>query len=77
MSIGGTSPEDHTRRILRFILTNELACLYNWKGEDKKALKDTHGIQPIYGCQKRVWSSIEPNSFKRVVEVCEETYEAP
>ncbi|XP_044759095.1 uncharacterized protein LOC123316885 isoform X2 [Coccinella septempunctata] len=56
-SIGGNSAEDHTRRILRFLMRNELACLFNWRGTDKKPFRDTKIMQIIYVAVKKEFSS--------------------
>ena len=48
--IGGTSVDDATRRMMRFILSNELALEYNMFGRHgKKKFKDLSLFSVVYG----------------------------
>lgn len=48
-AIGGSGVDSLTRRILKFMLTNEVAMQFNWKGRDKKSFEKTNLVQVIYG----------------------------
>lgn len=48
-ALGGTGVENLTRRILKYIMCNEVAVLYNWKGRDKISFEKTSVMDVIYG----------------------------
>lgn len=48
-AVGGSGVESLTRRIMKFLLSNEVAVLYNWKGRDKFPFEKTAVINVIYG----------------------------
>jgi hypothetical protein len=46
-TLGGTSAQNATRSILRFLLTNEVAQCYNWKGHGKYPFESTAILKVI------------------------------
>jgi hypothetical protein len=48
-TLGGTSAQNATRSILRFLLTNEVAQCYNWKGHGKYPFESTPILKVING----------------------------
>lgn len=48
-AVGGSGIENLTRRILRFMISDEVAILYNWKGRDKMSFEKTNSMKMIYG----------------------------
>ncbi|KAJ8937206.1 hypothetical protein NQ314_012003 [Rhamnusium bicolor] len=48
-AVGGSGLESHTRRILKILITNEIACSFNWKGRNKIAFENTRIMATIYG----------------------------
>ncbi|KAJ8967164.1 hypothetical protein NQ314_003052 [Rhamnusium bicolor] len=48
-AVGGSGLESHSRRILKFLITNEIACSFNWKGRNKIAFENTRIMAIIYG----------------------------
>lgn len=51
-ALGGSNVEGHTRRCLSFVLANELAVLFNWKGRDKLAFEKSHTMSIIFGMKQ-------------------------
>lgn len=48
--VGGTSVDDATRRMMKYILSNELAMQYNLFGRHgKKKFKDLRLFNVVYG----------------------------
>lgn len=49
-SLGGSGVEGVTRRIMKFLLTNELGNQFNWKGRHNKvAFEKTTTMVIVYG----------------------------
>lgn len=48
-AVGGSGVESLTRRIMKFLISNEVAILYNWKGRDKLSFERTYVMNVIYG----------------------------
>ncbi|KAJ8972174.1 hypothetical protein NQ314_000302 [Rhamnusium bicolor] len=48
-AVGGTGIDSLTRRILKYVLSNEVGMLFNWKGRDKKCFEKTALMKIIYG----------------------------
>lgn len=48
-ALGGSSVESHTRKCLSYILANELAVLFNWKGREKLAFEKYRITSVIFG----------------------------
>lgn len=46
-AVGGSGLESLTRRILKFLITDEVAELYNWKGREKLSFENTHLVGVI------------------------------
>ncbi|XP_064215864.1 uncharacterized protein LOC135267914 [Tribolium castaneum] len=51
-AVGGSGVESLTRRIMKFLLSNEVATLYNWKGRDKLSFEQTPVMSVIYEAAK-------------------------
>ncbi|XP_016099609.1 uncharacterized protein [Sinocyclocheilus grahami] len=65
--VGGTSVDDTTRRMMKYILSNELALEYNFFGRHgKKKFKDLRLFNIVYGREKRR-SLSKPRDFERSV----------
>ncbi|CAH1367295.1 unnamed protein product [Tenebrio molitor] len=62
-SVGGSGIESLTRRILKFLISNEVAILYNWKGRDKLSFEQTTVMNVIYEAAKVNFPSSEKNDL--------------
>lgn len=47
-AVGGSGADSHTRRILKFLIADEIALKYNWKGRDKISFQKTKTMDLIY-----------------------------
>lgn len=47
-AVGGVGVEAHARRYLKFMLGDEVAVKYNWKGRDKLPFENTNIMAIIY-----------------------------
>ncbi|KRT83544.1 hypothetical protein AMK59_4867, partial [Oryctes borbonicus] len=48
-AVGGSTIEYHTRRALKFLMSNEVAVNFNWKGREKLSFEKTKIMSVIYG----------------------------
>lgn len=48
-TVGGDNIMSHTRRILKYIISDEVALHYNWKGREKLSFEKTNTMAIIYG----------------------------
>ncbi|KAJ8928686.1 hypothetical protein NQ314_018696, partial [Rhamnusium bicolor] len=62
-AVGGSGLESHSRRILKFLITNELACSFNWKGMDKITFENTRIMAIIYDAAKLNFPISERNDL--------------
>lgn len=47
--VGGAGIESTIRRILKTVLSDHVAKMYNWKGRDKLSFEKTNVVRLIYG----------------------------
>ncbi|KAJ8939912.1 hypothetical protein NQ314_010951 [Rhamnusium bicolor] len=62
-AVGGSGLESHTRRILKFLITNEIACSFNWKRRNKIAFENTRIMAIIYEAAKLNFPVSERNDL--------------
>ncbi|XP_018565275.1 uncharacterized protein LOC108906485 [Anoplophora glabripennis] len=59
-ALGGSGVESITRRIMKFLISNDLAINFNWKGRfSKKAFEHTRIMRIIYDAVKQTFPARE------------------
>lgn len=67
-TVGGSGIDSTTRRILKTLMSDHVAKMYNWKGRDKLSFEKTNIMPLIYGNESVVYM---PNVVRQNIFVAE------